>query len=51
MVTPTAPLTLKPGTYELRLVPPTGAPTIRSVTVQPARDSRAQKIEPDPRGS
>lgn len=51
MVTPTAPLTLKPGTYELRLVPPTGAPTIRSVTVQPARDGRAQKIEPDPRGS
>ncbi|MFO0723716.1 MAG: peptidase MA family metallohydrolase [Myxococcota bacterium] len=51
MVTPTAPIDLKPGTYELRLVPPVGAPTTRAVTVQPARDGRAQRIEPDPRGS
>lgn len=52
MVTPTAPVTLKPGHVEVRLVPPAGQPVSRTVTVVEAQEGGTpQLITPDSTGS
>ena len=52
MITPTAPIALKPGTTQIRLVPPTGEPVTQTITVAPTRaDGRPQRIAADTTGS
>lgn len=51
-VTPTAPIELRPGAYMLRLVPPVGAPSEHSITVQAgSTEDTPQRIALDVQGS
>jgi tetratricopeptide (TPR) repeat protein len=51
-VTPTAPFELKPGSYQLELIPPSGAPIVRSIVVAPsALPATPQRIAPNVEGS
>jgi tetratricopeptide (TPR) repeat protein len=52
MVTPTAPIKIKPGRVEIRLVPPTGKPSQSTVTVLESQDGTTpQQISPSGEGS
>lgn len=52
MITPTAPLALKPGSIRIRLVPPKGEPIERTIAVAPTGDDGApQRVAPDTEGS
>jgi tetratricopeptide (TPR) repeat protein len=52
MVTPTAPIKMKPGRIEVRLVPPTGPEIRRTATVVESQDGATpQQISPGPDGS
>lgn len=52
MVTPTPPIALKPGTYELMLVPPVGPTQTQTIEVIAASsDGTAQRILANPTGS
>ncbi len=51
MTTPSAPISLAPGTYELELVPPKGAPQKHTMEVSPHEKGPAQRIQPGASGS
>ena len=52
MMTPTAPLALKPGPIQIRLVPPTGEAVTRTIVVEPTgADGQPQRIAADTTGS
>jgi tetratricopeptide (TPR) repeat protein len=52
MVTPTAPIALRPGTVQIRLVPPSGEAITRSIGVEPTGpDGAPQRVAPNLSGS
>jgi len=51
-LTPTAPFSVEPGTYEVRLLPPTGEPVQTRVVVKPVADPQTvQTVVAEPTGT